>query len=175
MPARVWNQDPASDMGRRAAAGGLSIRACPYPEGNWLGERWRAAWRVETARLGGLEHRNVTTPAIFAGNEPYSFEETDSIHAMLARGRDAAYIARALNRPQHSVEVKIGAMMNSYAAWSPAQDRDLIARVQRQGLPSLRQIAEEIGRTVHSVGSRVAHHGGLKRLRAAATQARAAE
>jgi hypothetical protein len=173
---RVFNQDPASDMGRRAAGSRLSIGACPYPEGNWLGDRWRAAWRAETERLGGLEHRAVAAPQTYVGNEPYSFEETDSIHAMLARGRDAAYIARALNRPLHSVAVKIGAMMKSYTAWSGTQDRDLIARVQRQDLPSLRQIAEELGRSVHSIGSRVAHHGGLKRLRAAAiAMARAAE
>ena len=36
------HQDPAGDMGRRAAKAGEPVTACPYPEGNWLGERWRA-------------------------------------------------------------------------------------------------------------------------------------
>jgi hypothetical protein len=174
MPARVFNQDPAGDAGRRAAAAGLSVSACPYPIGNWLGDRWRASWLDEMARIGRLEHRGFETPEITPGVSPYSMEETESVLAMLARNRDASYIAKVLNRPIRSVEVKIGSMNMERAAWTPPQDRDLLDRARRADHPGLKQIAAELGRTVHAVGSRLAHHGGLKMLRAT-SMARAAE
>lgn len=169
---RVTDQDPAGDMGRRAAAAGQPISVCPYPEGNWLGDRWRKAWTAETARIGTVRalHGDLPAPEHMRGNGRYSPEETDSISAMLERGHDAAYIARALRRPLHSVEVKIGNMMKIAPAWSPDQDRDLSARAHRKDGPSLKQIAAELGRTPHSVGSRLAHLGIQLRSRRALAQ-----
>jgi hypothetical protein len=172
---RVYNQDPAGDMGRRAALAGLPISACPWPEGNWLAERWKASYLAEVARIGKarLLYGDLKVPVHTRGAGRYSPEETDSIQAMLAHGHDASYIARVLKRPLHSVEVKIGNMLKVPPVWSPDQDRDLAKRARRADHPSLKQIAAELGRTAHAVGSRLAHLG--IRLNAHRPLAKAAE
>jgi hypothetical protein len=170
---RVFNQDPASDMGRRAAAAGLiDRRSVPIrPATGWatVGARLISTKPPAWARSSiATSRRRRLSP----GTEPYSTEETRSIQAMLEHGRDATYIARVLKRPVHSVEVKIGAMMKAAPAWSFGQDYGPDRPRQAPDRPSLRQIASELGRTVHSVGSRLSHHGiRLKDLRAAGSAA----
>ena len=108
MPARVCNQDPAGDGGRRAARAGETVQACPYPEGNWLGDRWRAAHRDELARLGQtMPAQWQPGPAIA---DWYSWEDLASVASLDARGRDPGYIAVALHRPVKSVQGKIAAL-----------------------------------------------------------------
>jgi hypothetical protein len=108
MPARVWNQDPAGDGARRAARAGESLASCPYPEGNWLGERWRAAYIAECQRLGRKAPvQRKPGPRI---GDWYSFEALASVASLDARGHDASYIATALRRKVGSVREKIEAL-----------------------------------------------------------------
>jgi DNA-binding NarL/FixJ family response regulator len=156
---RVFNQDPATDMGRRAARAGERIGACPYPEGNWLAERWTAAYLDEIAAIGQGEVAPRSEPTISpsGGLGHYRPDEVDTINALLAKGKDANFIAHALNRPVHSVEVKIGKMMKVPPAWTNAQDRELTALARSPERLSVKQIAERLVRSTAAVGSRLHH------------------
>ena len=108
---RVFNQDPAGDGGRRAAKAGAAITACPYPEGNWLGERWRAAWRAEMERLG--QHVPIVLPATGPRiDDWYSMEELISVASLASFGHGPAYIAAALHKTAKSVRSKLDGLQS---------------------------------------------------------------